>query len=254
MKNTDVMEDVVEIDVVKLLKALLHRAWAVILAVVVFASGAFVYTRYLVTPMYRASVLMYVNSSDISVGGTKLSISQSDLMAAQSLVDTYAVILKTRTTLNDVIEKAQLGYDYETLVKNISAAAVNGTEVFQIDVVDANPEQATLIANTIAQVLPEKISSIVEGTSARIVDMAVVPHQKDSPSTTKNVLLGAVIGFVLACGIVVVQELIDDKIHDSDYLMQAFDLPVLAVIPDLLNAPRNSKYYYKSTRDYLGGE
>ncbi len=247
--------DVIEIDVKKLFKALLRRMWLIILAMLLFASVAFGYTKYFVTPMYRARVLMYVNSSDISLGGTKLSISQGDLLAAKSLVDTYTVILKTRNTLSDVIEEAQLDYTYEQLHSQITASAVNATEIFQIDVVDPDPQRAALIASTIAQVLPGKIASIVEGSSARPVDWAVVPSRPDSPSMVKNVLIGALIGLVLSCALVVIQELMDDKVHDTDYLIQAYDLPVLAVIPDLMTAPRSSRYYYKKNKQsYLGGE
>ena len=186
---------------------------------------------------------MYVNSSNISVGGTKVSISQSELSAAQTLVDTYIVILNTRTTLEDVIEQTGVSYDYEELKEMITAEAVNGTEVFSIQVVSKSPSEAEKLANAIARILPEKIASIVEGSSARIVDYAVVPAEKESPSLMKNTAIGMILGFVLACGIVVVVELMDDQIHDSDYLTQTYDIPVLAVIPDLLSTKSTNDYY-----------
>ena len=71
---------------------------------------------------------MYVNNSNLSVGST--SISLTDLNAAQSLVDTYIVILKSRPTLEDVIEKANVSYTYEQLESMISASSVDGTEGF----------------------------------------------------------------------------------------------------------------------------
>ena len=127
----------------------------------------------------------------------------------------------------------------------ISAESVNSTEVFSIEVTSPDPQEAELLANTIARVLPEKIASIVEGSSARIVDYAVVPAKKDSPSLAKYTAIGALLGFVLACGIIVVRELMDEQIHDSDYLIQTYDIPVLAVIPDLLST-KNSNDYYQS--------
>ena len=38
-------------------------------------------------------------------------------------------------------------------------------------------------------------------------------------------------------------ELTDEQIHDSDYLIQTYDIPVLAVIPDLLSATSTNDYY-----------
>ena len=63
--------------------------------------------------------MMYVNNSSISVGSTQVNL--NDLTAAQSLVNTYIVILNTRGTLEEVIDQAGLSYDYETLSGMISA-------------------------------------------------------------------------------------------------------------------------------------
>lgn len=232
-----------EIDLLQLVRALWRKAWVIILATLVFGATVFAGTAIFIQPKYRAEALMYVNSSNITVGGTKVSISQSELTAAQTLVDTYIVILNTRTTLEDVIEQTGVSYSYEELKDMITAAAVNGTEVFSIQVVSKSPVEAEKLANAIAQTLPEKIASIVEGSSARIVDYAVIPAEKDSPSLTKNTLIGAVLGFVLTCGIVVVLELMDEQIHDSDYLTETYGIPVLAVIPDLLSTKSKNDYY-----------
>lgn len=232
-----------EIDLLRLIRALWKRAVAVVLVTVLFAVAFFGYTAAFVKPLYKAKALMYVNSNSVSLGGTKVSISQSELTAAKTLVDTYIVIMKTRTTLEEVIERAELPYSYGQLQGMIEASDVNGTEVFSVEVTSTNPREAALIANAIAEILPSKISAIVEGSSARIVDYAVVPAEKDSPSLMKNAVIGAALGFVLSCGVVIVLELLDDKIHDSDYLIQTYDIPVLAVIPDLLSAKNSNSYY-----------
>lgn len=241
--NKNVENDELEIDLLQLARALWQKAWVIALVTAIFAVGAFGFTAIFIRPLYKANALMYVNSSDISVGGTKVSISQGELTAAQSLIKTYAVILGTRTTLNEVIEETGVDYTYEELKSMITAESVNNTEVFSVEVTSRDPQEAKKLANTIAQILPEKISSIVEGTSARIVDYAVVPAQKASPNLMKNGAMGALVGFLLACGVLVVQFLMDDQIRDSDYLIQTYDIPVLAVIPDLLSTKSTNDYY-----------
>lgn len=245
MNNVKPEDNYFEIDLLRLVQSLWKRAWAIMLAALICAGITFGYTCFLITPLYKASALMYVNNSSISVGNTQLSISPSELSAAQSLVDTYLVILKTRTTLNKVIEEAELSYTYKELSEMVSAAAVNSTEIFEIVVTSPDPQEAELIANTIAHVLPERISAIVDGSSVRVVDYAIIPSVKASPSITKNTAVGMIVGFVLACGVVILMDLFDDQIHDSDYLMQNYRIPVLAVIPDLLSSSKSSSYYYK---------
>ena len=232
------------IDLVQLAKALWRRAWAILLAMVVFGGAAFSYAYFIITPLYKASAMLYVNNSSLSVGSTKVDL--SDLNAAQSLVDTYIVILKTRTTLEDVIEAAGLSYDYETLSDMIEAGAVNSTEVFEIQVTSPDPAEAEKIANTIAELLPDRIAEIVDGSSVRIVDYAVVPSHKASPSLSRYTLLGLLLGAVVSCGVIVLMVLFDEQIRDEDYVRETFDLPLLAAVPDL-TAKSTGDYYYRTS-------
>lgn len=244
-------EQELEIDVLELARALWKKAWAILLAAVIFAGSFLACTVVFIKPKYTAQTLLYVNSSNISLGSAKVSISASELSAAQSLVDTYIVILKTRTTLNDVIAQSGVPYTYEEIINNnmIQAEAVNSTEVFAIKVTSTDPKEAETLANTIGAVLPNKIASIVEGSSARIVDYAVVPSEKSSPSLTKNTLIGFVLGAFLAAAAVVAEKLMDTKVRDTDYLKQTYDIPVLAVIPDLTSSGgKNYSQYAKGSK------
>ena len=244
-------EQELEIDVLELARALWKKAWAILLVAVIVAGSVLACTVVFIKPKYTAQTLLYVNSSNISLGSAKVSISASELSAAQSLVDTYIVILKTRTTLNDVIAQSGVPYTYEEIIENnmIQAEAVNSTEVFAIEVTSTDPKEAETLANTIGAVLPNKIASIVEGSSARIVDYAVVPSKKSSPSLTKNTLIGFVLGAFLVAAAVEAEKLMDTKVRDTDYLKQTYDIPVLAVIPDLTSSGgKNYSQYAKGSK------
>lgn len=225
-------DDYIEIDLARLFGALWKKAWAIILAALLVGAAAFGYTKFMVTPIYKARTLIYVNNS-VSLGDAKVSLSSGDLSVAKSLVDTYIVILNSRTTLDEVAQRADVDYSYEQLKNMISCASVNSTEIFYVEVTNPDPKEAELIANTIAQVLPEKIASVVEGCSARIVDYAIEPVRPAAPNVAKNTIMGMLLGMVLSCGIIVLLVFKDDKIHNTDYLVQNYDIPVLAVIPEL---------------------
>ena len=236
------------IDFKRIISALWRRIWVIILVAVIFAGIAFGYTRFMVTPVYTSRTMLYVNNTDISVGGNSFSISASDLAAAQSLVGTYMVILNTRLTLNEVIEVSGVDYTYEQLSGMISSEAINDTEIFSVEVTSPDPKEAELIANTIGVVLPDRIAAVVEGSSVRIVDYAVEPASPSSPSITKNVAIGALVGIFLVSAIVIAIEMMDELIHDSDYLMQNYDIPILAVIPELESASHiPADYHYHSS-------
>ena len=183
---TETNESFDSIDLIELFGVLLRRIWTIVLSALIAGCLAFGFTYFFISPQYEASTLLYVNNSDISVGSSSFSISSSDLNAAQKLVDTYVVILKSRTVLNEVIEKADVNYTYNQLSGMISAGAVNSTEVLRIVVTCGNPAEAERIANTIAEILPVRIPDIVNGSDVRIVDYAVIPSHRSSPSFTKN--------------------------------------------------------------------
>ena len=183
------------------------------------------------------------------MGSTSFSISNADLTAAQKLVDTYIVILNSRTALNEVIEEAGVDYTCEELKEMITAKAVNSTEVFEVVVTSKSPAEAERIANTIAVVLPDKIADIVEGSDVRIVDYAVVPAHRSSPSYTRNTVIGMLLGAVLSAAIVILAYLFDENIRSEDYLTQTYpDIPLLSVIPDMTVTKQRPGYYgYQSS-------
>lgn len=230
-----------EIDLMQIAKAILRRIWAVVLVAVATAAVAFAYASYVVTPTYQSSAFLYVNNNSISIGSS-LSLNYSALTAARTLVDTYSVILKTRTTLETVIERAGLNMSYDELYGMVQTSSVNNTEIFKVVVTSTDPREAEVIANTIASVLPEKIADIVDNSSVKIVDYAIV-GKRISPNVTKYTVAGGALGFVLICGIIVLMELNDNVIKDEDYLIQTYSLPVLAAIPDLDDTTAAGSYY-----------
>ena len=249
---TETNESFDTIDLVELFGLLLRRIWTIILAALIAGSLAFGYTYFFVTPLYKASTLLYVNNSDISVGSSSFSITTGDLNAAQKLVDTYVVILKSRTVLNEVIEKADVNYTYGQLSGMITAGAVNSTEVLRIVVTCPNPAEAERIANTIAEILPERIPDIVNGSDVRIVDYAVVPSARSSPSFTKNTAIGVLVGAILSVAAIVLTYYFDENIRSEDYLSQTYpDIPLLAVIPNMRSSSRRgSRYGYGYANRY----
>ena len=154
-----------------------------------------------------------------------------------------------------MIAKGNLPYTFEQLSKMITTKTVTGTAAFDITVRSSSPTEAEFIANIIAQILPDRIAEIVDGSSVRIVDYAIVPAHRAAPSYTKNTIIGFLIGAVLAAAIVIIRFLIDEQndvvIHSADELRTLYpDIKVLAMIPDMRLSEKKG-YYYSS---YYGSE
>ncbi len=238
------------IDLIHIVKSLWQRAWLIILSGIIAAAIGFSVATFVIAPEYSSSIMLYVNNSSFSLGNTSFSISSSEITAAQSLVKTYSEILKNRTTLERVIEKADINYTYVELIEKIEAVQSNDTEIMKVTVTTNDPYEASKIANCIAEILPVRISEIIDGASMEVVDAAVPNMNKVSPSITKFTAVGLVLGVMLAVVAIFVAAILDDTIHDEEYVLQTYDYPILAKVPDLLNSSNKkySKYGYYSSK------
>lgn len=242
-----------EIDLRQLLSGLMRRSWIIILVSILCAVLTFLGTYYLITPEYESAAMFYVNNNSLSLGSdVELGLSSGDIVARKNLVDSYIVILKSRTTLRYVIEYAGEDIDYTKLAGMISASSVDSTEIFQVVVTSTDPYQAERLANAIAYVLPNRIADIIDNTSAKIVDTAIVPSAPSSPSYSKNTAMGFLIGLVLSVGIVILWELFDVTIRTEEDVTQCCTHPVLASVPDMLNQTKGGYYYRDGSKKRTG--
>lgn len=241
-------EEVNEVNLKRLVDTVLRRAWLVILAAIVGAVVSFGGTCFFVTPLYESTAMFYVNNNSISVGEASLSISSADITASKSLVDTYIVILNTRETMTDVMDYAEVNRSYSEIMDMIKAEAVNDTEIFQVTVTSPDPAEAEKLANSIAYILPKRISSIVEGTSAKIVDSAVIPSEPSSPNLVVNTLVGFLLGLVVCVGTIILKELFNITIREEDDVTQICKYPLLTSVPDMAAASKGG-YDYRYDQD-----
>ena len=246
MNKDENIKDFYVIDIQHILKCVWRRLWAIILVGVICAGIGFTTARFIVPPKYRAKIMMYVNNSDISVGN--FSISSSEITAAQSLVKTYGTILNNRTTLEEVIKLEKLSYDYKQLSRMIRSYAVNETEVMAVEVTSTNPAEAVRVANCIGDVLLDRISEVVQGSKVVIIDTADPNPPKVAPSITNYTAIGFAAGIVISLFAVIIMAILDDTIHDEEYLLRTYEYPILAKVPDLFEQTASKDYYYRSSK------
>jgi len=244
----------VEIDLFKLFAAYLSKWWLIVICTLLGALVAFVVTSNFITPQYRASVTVYVNNSKSSENTE--SITGGNLSASQQLVSTYVNIIKSDSVLEKVIERTHLNFTAEQIKKMMSTSQVSNTEIFNVYILNPDPQTAADIANAIADVAPTIIENIVRGSSTKIIDYAKVPQTMYSPSIRKNIAIGALIGLLLALVFLTVQFLTDVTIRGEEDLAEISTLPVLAQIIDInkIDEIRKKPSNYASVSNYASNE
>lgn len=237
-----------QIDTQRLWAAIRHKKWLIALASLVTAAAVFLVTVFLITPQYQSTAMFYVNNY-AQMSESTGSITSSDISASKNLVDSYIVILNTRATLTEIIDYAGVDRTCEDLEDMLDASAVNATEIFQVVVTSPDPQEAAKIADAITHVLPLRISSILEGSSANVVDEVVVPQEPSSPNKLVNTLAGFAAGLLISLCAVIVHSLSDVTIHSQEDVERNCELAVLAAVPDM-NAVTKGGYY--STKNPKG--
>ena len=231
-----------EVDVKRVVNAVWRRKWLVCVAAFMAAIITLLGTLFFVKPKYESSAMFYVNNSSISVGGTSLDLTNSGLSASKSLVKSYIIILKTRSTLEAVIDYAGVDQTYESLEKMITAASVDDTEIFKVTVTSTDPVEAEKIANAITYILPKQIDTTIVGSTAKVVDLPIVPRDPSAPSYRNNTLIAFILGLVLSVSVIVVREIFDVTIREESDITEGQDYPILASVPDM-NAHSKGGYY-----------
>jgi len=248
--------DGLEIDLQKLLMAYISKWWLIALCTLIAAVGAFYVTSNVIAPMYQAKVTVYVNNT---ASGQQVDyVSNANLATSQRLVNTYINIIESDTVLEKVAEASGMEITAGQIRGMMSAKQVDDTELFDVFVIHADPELAAQLANAVAKVAPGEIEDFVEGSSTKIIDYAKVPVQPVSPNVSRNCVLGAMMGVVVALVYLTLRFLLDVRIKDEEDLNMLFDVPVLAQIPAFLpegSRRRNSyrKHAYETDEEKKGG-
>lgn len=238
------MKDFAEIDLKEIVLGLLKKWWLLLLSALIVGGAAYAYTANFITPQYRATVTIYVNNFSVSEeSGYPEYISATNLATSQRLVTTYVNIIKSNTVLKKVIEQSGMDMTVEQVRNMMTASAVENTEMFNVHVSNADPVLAAIIANVIADVAPDEIANILEGSSTKIIDRAEVPQYRYTPSFRKNTFLGCAAGAILAAVYVVLRILLDQRIKSQEDLDRLFNLPILGEIPEFdPNRSKKGKY------------
>ena len=78
---------------------------------------------------------------------------------------------------------------------------------------------AAKIANSIAELLPERIAEIMDGCSMQVIDSAIPNTNKISPNITKYTAQGFIIGFLIYIPFIVIDMVIASTLMSMGMMM-----------------------------------
>ncbi|WP_347112913.1 Wzz/FepE/Etk N-terminal domain-containing protein [Streptococcus parasanguinis] len=220
----------VEIDVFAMLKTLWKRKFSIVLVALVFAIAAFGYSAFLAKKEYQSTSRIYVVSRQNQDNN---ALTNSDLQAGSYLVKDYREIILSQNVLTQAIEELKLDLTPAELSKKISVSVPTDTRILSITAKDGDPKEAARIANGLRNVAAEKIISVTKVSDVTTLDEAEVPQSPSSPNIRRNVLLGFIAGAGLMVVLLVVVEVLDDRVKRPEDIEELMGLTLLGIVPDI---------------------
>lgn len=203
-----------------------HLLLIVILSIT-FGIAGYGFSKYLMKPVFEADATMIVNSSQVQTN----TVTYDQIVAAQQLVSTYAVILKSDPIMKQVSDRLGLHMTPENLARCVSVTGVNETEVLDITVTFPNAHKAAAIANQITKISPAFIIRTVKAGSVEVISDAKVNVTPVGPNITQNALIALLAGLVLSIIIAFTHEMVNNKLMTGDDIEKNLGISVLGVIP-----------------------
>ncbi|HEM5053533.1 TPA: capsular biosynthesis protein CpsC [Streptococcus suis] len=216
----------IEIDVLSLLKTIWRKKIFILVTAVLGAGLAFVYSSFLVTPQYDSTTRIYVVSQNVEAGA---GLTNQELQAGTYLVKDYKEIILSQDVLTQVATELNLN---ENLKEKVSVSIPVDTRIVSISVRDTDPNEAARIANSLRTFAAQKIVEVTKVSDVTTLEEAVPAEEPTTPNTKRNIILGLLAGGILATGLVLVMEVLDDRVKRPQDIEEVMGLTLLGVVPD----------------------
>lgn len=229
MNNTQVqMDDEIEIDLGELFQVLLKNWLWILLSTLGCAILGLLITVFLIVPKYRAEATMIVNTRQDQTS----SITNDQITSAQKLVDTYSIIITSRSVIDPIMKELNIEKSYENFIDDITVESVNNTQVMSIQVEDQDPEIALQVVQKIVARAPDVIIKTVEAGSVNVVSEPYVDSEKPvSPSKVKNTAIAGFLGLFLSSGIILMIAFLDNTFKSEEDIQKQLGLVTIGIIP-----------------------
>ena len=228
MKNQD--NQTVEIDVLSLVKTLWRRKFLIVVTAFAMAIVALGYSAFIIKPNYTSTTRIYVVNRQANENST---LTNQDLQAGTYLVKDYKEIILSQDVLAKVIDDLKLNVQPSALAKKINVTVPTDTRIVSIAVSDGDAKEAARIANSLRQIAAEKIIAVTKVSDVTTLEEAEVPNFPSSPNIRRNTFIGFLAGGVLISVVILVVEVLDDRVKKPEDVEEALGITLLGVVPNM---------------------
>lgn len=222
------LNEMKEIDLLELFRAVLKYIKLIIVLCIVFGLGGFLGTKFLITPTYTASTLIYLTPQINDTG----SLDYNSQMANSKLV-TNVVNLMTQNNIMSEVAK-DVGLENASIVKKcITVSNQSDTEIVTVTATTEDPKLSKDIANGTVNTFINTMQKNLNVRNIEIVDKAKLSYIPSGPNIKKNTMMASLVGGVIGVGYAVLKFLLDSRLRTKEEAEKYLGIPVFAEFPEL---------------------
>lgn len=220
-------EDV--IDLREIFFIIRKRIWLIILITLIAVVTSWAISSFVLEKQYETYTLLIVNKP----AEQDQPLTYSDIDLNRKLVNTYSIIAKNNTVLEQVIDQLKLGMSPIELNEKITISGEKDTEIIRISVKDSDPARAAIIANKAGEVFMAEVVKKMKIDNVQVIDPARIPEGPVQPNVRLNIAIAAVLGVMVGLVLVFLLEYLDNTIKTPDDVQKYLELPVLGSVPTI---------------------
>ena len=209
----------------ELLQLLKRHLFLVIALPIVCAIAAAGVCYTMMSNTYTATTSLYVLAENANDTSSSLG---STLNASQLVSNDIAALIKSDRVMNGAAE--DLGLENLNAFK-ISVNSQTPTRVITLTVTGKDPQQAAAAANAIASEVSTVAQQVMDVRSVNVVDEASAPTKPSGPNRPMYVAVAFHAGLFLAIAIVVLKDMLNTRVSNSDEVEKLLGIPVIGQFP-----------------------
>lgn len=198
---------------VKLARLVFHYWWLILLLTLI-AAGAGYYVTSTARDLYQSQAIIYVmipSSTDTQADLASSSMISNDIGEYSS---SEVLLLNVRDSLSDAVPSLR-GASYDDLLQKIKIDVKAQTRIINIKVTDVDPQTAALLADKVATTLKAKFLDMLKIDAVQIIEPASVSNEPMDSHATRDILLAALGGLLLAIGLVMFAAQIRKEVQED---------------------------------------
>jgi capsular polysaccharide biosynthesis protein len=151
-------------------------------------------------PQYEASTTILIGNQDWEQPALEV-----DVQELQGSTMTLAEAADSRPMAEDAIERLGLSTTPEEFLGHLDAEQIEDTQFIEVSYTDPDPQKARVVANTVGDVLSERVPTVNprsnDAINATLWEPARVPKEPSSPNPLRDGLITLVSGLLLCVGL-----------------------------------------------------